>query len=1004
MIGLLLLSCLGARAAELPRVAVLYSSFREGSCSYRNEYDADLARLGWPVERFENTELDRLLDRLDRFDLVIGTAVYNYEHPADLAAAGERLRRFVRHGGVLLLTDTNYEPQVGWLPALEPGLTIEVTGEQCAADGQPAAWTEVRHPLLRGLAAPPAVWTHPQSASGLWQVLAKCGEGRPILLCRELGDGVIIASCIYRQYGFPHVPFLQNLWLWARDEPRIMAARQREEDLYQAARRPRELETRSMAAPVIDGMVEEESWNGAAATDPFLTVDGAGLARQATTAILGRDDYYLYVAFRCADSDPGALRTLTTRRDGAVYHDDCVELFVDPTGRRESYRHFIVNAAGVVYDEATIDPAWDGWWQAAVQRHPRGWSAELRIPLVMLGDPLTFGDEWAVNFARHAPRTGELSAWSPTYGPFGTPANFGRLTNAKLDPNRCPVRISRCALEGRRLSLALTKPSYGDFGGRFIVECVSPTGTLTETTREFTVQGYGSTLVETEHQMAAEGVWTVRARLEDGGGPVWISEPLRREVGPPLAVALPDQAYRNAVYRTGPGGPRLRVVATVRDPLPGLALNLRVTGEAVDARREVAVDESGTVEATFATEAWPVGQYTLVTVLQDGARELARDRRTVVVMPPPTGSEVVVDAEGITYVDGEPFLPLGLYHVSEPVADLITAQNAGMGLPPLTLETMLDDVAARGFNCFVRGWGMPSRPFLDLAHARGLKVMPEIGGMSAEAVREAVRAGRDHPALLLWYGVDEPGGERLQHSLDVRAVFTEEDPHHPVGAALNNPGVMPEAARALDVLMPDPYPVPRAPFSMVTVFTHAAERARAPGQSLWVVPQAFAVHGVWREPTPEELRNMTYQALVGGARGLIWYAYYTTEANEAFGMPRNPQRKQWWYPETPLWDYHAGLNSELLALRDVILAPGGEPLLTSDDAVRALLRRTTTRTVVLAVNTTPDPRDARITLPSGTQGEVEVLGEERTVAAEESALADRFEGLAVHVYETTPAR
>jgi len=1002
MVGLLMwLGCGPLPAGELPRVAVLHSSFRDGSYAYRNEYDADLARLGWPAERFENTELDRLLARLDRFDVVIGTAVFNYEHPADLQAAGERLRRFVRYGGVLLLTDTNYEPQVDWLPALEPGLTLEVAGEPCASDGRPAAWTDARHPLLREVRTPPAVWTHPRAVSGLWQVLAKCEDGRPILVCRELGDGAIVASCIYRQYGFPDVPFLQNLWQWARDEGRVMAAREREEADYQALRRPKTLETKAVSPPpIIDGIIEEEAWNRAAGTAPFVLVDGSGPARHATTALVGRDDYYLYVAFRCADTDPQGLVAVTQRRDGAVYHDDCVELFVDPTGRRESYRHFIVNAAGVVYDEATIDPVWDGWWQTAVQRHLRGWSAELRVPLVMLGDPATFAEEWALNFARHYPRTGELSAWSPTYGPFGSPENFGTLTRAKVDTNRFPLRIGNCGLEGRRLSLALTKPSYGDFGGRYIVECTSPAGTRTETAREVRVQGYGSTLIETEHQMEAEGWWALRARIEEGGGPVWVSEPLLREVGPRLVIALPEQAYRSGVYRTGRGGPALRLVANVRDPEPGMVLDVRVTGGEVHERRAPPVPPSGRVDLSLPADAWPVGEYALAAVLRSGERQLARDVRTVRVMPPPVGSEVTFDADGITYVDGEPFLPLGLYHVSEPVVDLVSAQNAGMGLPPLTPAAMLDDVAGKGFNCFVRGWGMPSQAFLDLAHARGLKVMPEIGGMPADAVREAVRAGRDHPALLLWYGVDEPGGERLQHSLDIRAAFTEEDPHHPVGAALNNPGVMPEAAAALDVLMPDPYPIARAPLSMVSVFTDAAERARRPGQSLWVVPQAFAVHGVWREPTPEELRNMTYQALVGGARGLVWYAYYTTEANEAFGMPRNPNRKQWWYPETPLWEYHATLNAELLALKDVLLAPSGERLATSDDAVRALLRRAPARSVILAVNTTADPRAVQITLPAGIETtEIQALGEERAVRVEGTTFADRFEGLAVHVYE-----
>jgi len=512
-----------AECAEVPRVAVLCTA-------YRDEYDQDLARLGWRTEKLENAQLTALTERLDQYDFVIGPTAYRLEPPEDLRSCADRLRQFIRYGGILLLTDATSEAQVSWLAAVEPGLSLDLRGEPCVSDREPLAWVDVRHPLLAGVGPLPGVSTHPTAASGLWQVLARCEHGRPVLLYREIGDGLVVVSCLGRQSGFPDGTFLQNLWLWARDDGRIKAARDREEARYQALIRPKELDAERIdPPPVIDGIVEEEAWNKAGRTEQFVRVDGTSVAEQETVAFLALDDYYVYAAFRCTDSDPRGLVTEATQRDGPVEQDDCVELLVDPTGRRETCRRFVVNAGGVLYDAAGADSTWDGWWQAAVQRNPRGWSVEMRIPLLMLGDIGSFADEWAVNCGRRYPRTGEVSAWSPTLGPLDTPARFGTVKGANVDPGRFPLRLNRIGLEGSTLSVSLLNPSHGDLRGRYIVECLSPSGKLKQTTREITVREYDSTLVETEHRLDEPGTWVLGARVEVDGGPVWVSDPLAVE-------------------------------------------------------------------------------------------------------------------------------------------------------------------------------------------------------------------------------------------------------------------------------------------------------------------------------------------------------------------------------------------------------------------------------------------------------------------------------------------
>ncbi|MGB2820624.1 MAG: sugar-binding protein, partial [Phycisphaerae bacterium] len=87
--------------------------------------------------------------------------------------------------------------------------------------------------------------------------------------------------------------------------------------------------------PPIDGVGEAGTW---AKCPPLPLGDctGVGPGAAKTTARVVFDATRLYVAWQCADSGTDSLTQDATRRDGDVWQDDCVELFVtgDP---REGY-------------------------------------------------------------------------------------------------------------------------------------------------------------------------------------------------------------------------------------------------------------------------------------------------------------------------------------------------------------------------------------------------------------------------------------------------------------------------------------------------------------------------------------------------------------------------------------------------------------------------------------------------------------------------------------------
>lgn len=81
------------------------------------------------------------------------------------------------------------------------------------------------------------------------------------------------------------------------------------------------------AGPAVDGTLKSPVW----AKCPPLTLGectGEGPGRFKTTARVLFDATQLYVAWRCAEPDTDSLAQGVTKRDGDVWQDDCVELFV----------------------------------------------------------------------------------------------------------------------------------------------------------------------------------------------------------------------------------------------------------------------------------------------------------------------------------------------------------------------------------------------------------------------------------------------------------------------------------------------------------------------------------------------------------------------------------------------------------------------------------------------------------------------------------------------------
>ena len=223
---------------------------------------------------------------------------------------------------------------------------------------------------------------------------------------------------------------------------------------------------RTSTPVTVDGRLDEPQWMKAGVAADFVLYGGRDYATEKTEARTLWDDSNFYIGIRCFDSSIGKLRATVTEREGRVFMDDCVEIFLLPPDNpvlaqapvRERYFHVCVNALGTRYDEIGYEAPqrWNGKWLARTSVQQNRWELEIAIPWSDLKTQPVDGSVWDINFNRGLPARGavrEYSGWSITFAGFHDPAHFGKLLfldewpspeSKAIDPAVC-VRILRGA-------------------------------------------------------------------------------------------------------------------------------------------------------------------------------------------------------------------------------------------------------------------------------------------------------------------------------------------------------------------------------------------------------------------------------------------------------------------------------------------------------------------------------------------------------------------------------
>jgi hypothetical protein len=261
-------------------------------------------------------------------------------------------------------------------------------------------------------------------------------------------------------------------------------------------------------------------------------------------------------------------------------------------------------------------------------------------------------------------------------------------------------------------------------------------------------------------------------------------------------------------------------------------------------------------------------------------------------IPPPNAC--LIDEYNRAVVNGQPFMPLGVYGFAD--------------------EKNYRRLKDAGFNCLqlYRSLGLKGKTDLkddtknvlaglDLIDQYGLKLIFSLkdqfahrgakknwgGAEGIDTVSElAVKTIKDHPALLAWYVSDEEQRKEVPLVLGLRQLISRIDPWHPIWTLTDryNGLYLPYYGISGDTIGVDPYPISEKNVEQsIKNIKVAMTAGNSTGLPVWAVPQIFN-WGAYRLenkpeefaqshfPTLEEMRAMTLYAAMLGAKGFVFYS------------------------------------------------------------------------------------------------------------------------------------
>jgi len=280
-----------------------------------------------------------------------------------------------------------------------------------------------------------------------------------------------------------------------------------------------------------------------------------------------------------------------------------------------------------------------------------------------------------------------------------------------------------------------------------------------------------------------------------------------------------------------------------------------------------------------------------------------------------------------------------------------------------------------------------------LSVSGGGGVNSKIEGITEERKRELmvkeIMTFRDHPALLAWYIADEPNGYKIppDYLKEIYNTIRELDPWHPVSVVIMAPFLTGarKYANAFDFVMADPYPLPDLPGTLVGNVAAQLSKEFSGRKPVWIAPQAFGGGELWsREPTIQEMRSMTYQAVIQGATGIQYF------------VRQGPN----YFPKSAAaWSECGKMAVEIAELTPWLLSDEESLKVTSlNDDILVLSKLHNRRLMIMAVNLRNIPAKAVFRIQRPLNAKARIIFENRSVPVNEGLFNDFISAFGSQVY------
>jgi len=382
----------------------------------------------------------------------------------------------------------------------------------------------------------------------------------------------------------------------------------------------------------------------------------------------------------------------------------------------------------------------------------------------------------------------------------------------------------------------------------------------------------------------------------------------------------------------------------------------------------------------------------------------------------------IINSDGVMVIDGKKVFPIG-FTVSPPpegqtpagkngIAELADAGATFLRAGPLgspwneerfAAETKMEAAATKyGLHCW-----------LNLREASAIKVPAD-----EALLRKVVSTFKNNPGLGCYKGVDEPewGKAKVEPMTEAYRVLKELDPNHPL-AIIQAPRGTVESLRkynpVCDIVGFDVYPISYPPgkhsqfvstnseMSMTGDYTRRAVEFSEGKKSIWMTLQ-ISWSGVLksgqtlRYPSFPEQRFMAYEAIINGARGLLFFGGDIPKGLSADDKKLGWNWRFWNRVLRPVIE-EIGSKSPLYPAP---LAPNSKlPIHIKGDGMETCVREVGDEVFVMACKKSHSTAQVVFSGLPAKAGMAEVMFEDpRTVEIKNGQFIDWFAPFEVHVY------